>query len=225
MMDKLLQDIRFALRLWRRKPGFAFVAIVTLALGIGANTAMFSIVNAVLLRPLPYPRRRSHGRRLGPDAGVSAQGCSSYAEYEEIRKQSGTFESMALWLAQSVNLTGVDEPQRLVGSVRDRVVLRRARAEGRARAPVHGRGKRPRRRGKPVVVITTQLWRQRFNEDPAAIGSTMTLNGTPLTVVGVLEPPFDADDRAGRRLLHQRRSVHPGRAVSRAATVSSPPAR
>ena len=91
-MDTLMQDVRYALRLWRRRPGFAVVAIVTLALGIGANTAMFSIVNAVLLRPLPYP----HADRLVSLWGKTTaypRGLMSYDEYEEIRKQTGTFES------------------------------------------------------------------------------------------------------------------------------------
>src|SRR5438128_4732376 len=95
-------------------PGFALVGILTLALGVGANTAMFSIVNAVLLRPLAYPdsdRLVSVWTRAG-----GRQGLLSYKEYEEIRRQSASIESIALHLGQSVNLTGVDEPQRLVGS-------------------------------------------------------------------------------------------------------------
>src|SRR5215510_1414820 len=114
MIDKLLQDVRYALRLWRRRPGFAVVAVLTLALGVGANTAMFSIVNAVLLRPLPYP----HSDRLVSVWGRTKafpRGLLSYAEYEEIRRQTGSLDAIGLFLGQSVNLTGTSEPQRLLG--------------------------------------------------------------------------------------------------------------
>src|SRR5438093_10552189 len=116
MLDTLRQDVRYALRLWARRPAFAFVAILTLVIGIGANTAMFSIVNAVLLRPLPY----AHADRLVSVWGRTTafpRGLVSYQEYEEIRKQTGTFEATALWFPQSVNRTGVDQPPRLVGTV------------------------------------------------------------------------------------------------------------
>ena len=191
MIDKLLQDVRYALRLWRRRPAFAAVAITTLALGVGANTAMFSIVNAVLLRPLPF----RHADRLVSVWGQTQQfprGLLSYKEYEEIRKQSGTIDAIALWLGQSVNLTSVDEPQRIIGtfatgSFFDVLGLRAERGrlfteEESAPGTV-----------KPVAVISHQMWQRRFNSDPAAVGATMTLNGTPLTVIGVLAPPFDAD--------------------------------
>src|SRR5262249_34707247 len=115
VIDKVLQDVRYALRLWKRRPGFAVVAVLTLALGIGANTAMFTIVNAVLLRPLPY----AHADRLVSVWGATTafpRGLVSYREFEELHKQRDTFDAAALWLAQSVNLTGVDEPQRLIGS-------------------------------------------------------------------------------------------------------------
>jgi len=95
VIDKVMQDVRYALRPWKRRPAFALVAILTLALGIGANTAMFSIVNAVLLRPLPY----AHADRLVSVWGRTTafpRGLVSYQEYEEIRKQTGTFEAMAL---------------------------------------------------------------------------------------------------------------------------------
>ncbi len=189
MIDKLSQDARYALRLWRRRPGIALVAIFTLALGIGANTAMFSIVNAVLLRPLPYAN--SH-RLVSVWARTTSypRGLLSYKEYEEIRRQSGSMDSVGLFLGQSVNLTGVDEPQRLVGifasgSFFDVLGLKAERGrlfteEESAPGTV-----------APVAVITHDLWRQRFNEDPSAIGSTMTLNGAPLTIVGVLASPFD----------------------------------
>ena len=187
MTDRLTQDVRYAFRLWRRRPTFAAVAILTLALGVGANTAMFSIVNAVLLRPLPYP----HADRLVSVFTKSKsfrQGLLSYQEYEEIRKQSGTVEAIGLYLSQSVNLTGTTEPQRLVGTFvtgtffdvlglkaeRGRLLSEDDTAPGTV---------------KPVVVLSHQLWRQRYNENASAIGRTLTVNGTPLTIVGVLETP------------------------------------
>jgi putative ABC transport system permease protein len=195
MLDKLRQDLRYALRLWARRPAFAIVAILTLAIGIGANTAMFSIVNAVLLRPLPY----ADADRLVSVWGRTAafpRGLLSYKEYEEIREQSRTLDAIGLYLGQSVNLTGVNEPQRLVGifasgSFFDVLGLKAERGrlytdEESAPGTV-----------KPVVVLSHQLWRQRFNEDPAAIGSTMTLNGVPLTIVGVMAPPFDVNTVPG----------------------------
>jgi len=195
MFDKVMQDVRYALRLWRRRPAFAVIAILTLAIGVGANTAMFSIVNAVLLRPLPYP----NADRLVSVWGRTTQfprGLMSYPEYEEIRKQNGSLDTLGIFLGQSVNLTGVAEPQRLVGvfvtgtffdtlgikAERGRLFSEEESAPGTV---------------KHVVVITHQLWRQRFNEDPAAIGSTMTLNGLPLTVIGVMQPPFDINEVPG----------------------------
>jgi putative ABC transport system permease protein len=190
MMDTLLQDVRYALRLWRRKPGFAFVAIFTLALGVGANTAMFSIVNAVLLRPLPYPdsdRLVSVFTRVAP---ATRQGLLSYKEYEEIRRQSQSIESLGLFLGQSVNLTGVDEPQRLVGSFVSRSFFDTLglRAEiGRLFTEEESAPGTV----APVVVLTHDLWRERFHESPTALGSTMAINGTAVTVIGVMAPPFD----------------------------------
>jgi len=191
MIDRLLQDIRYALRLWRRKPGFAFVAILTLALGVGANTAMFTIVNAVLLRPLPY---HNADRIVSVWGRTSAfpRGLLTYREFEESAKLPQTFESVALWLPQSVNITGTDEPQRLVGTFvtasffevlglraeRGRLFTNEESAPGTV---------------KPVAVITHTTWQRRFNGDPGAIGATMIVNGVPLTVIGVLQPPFDPD--------------------------------
>jgi putative ABC transport system permease protein len=190
MTDTLMQDIRYALRLWRRRPAFVVIAILTLALGVGANTAMFSIVNAVLLRPLPYP----HADRVvnvWSRTPAFPRGLLTYLEYEEIRR-SGVVDAISLFFPQSVNLTGVDEPQRLTGtfatgSFFDVLGLKPERGrffteEESAPGTV-----------KPVVVITHQTWLRRFNGDPAAVGATMTLNGVPLTVIGVIAPTFDPD--------------------------------
>ena len=195
MADKLMQDVRYALRLWRRRPGFALVAIATLAIGVGANTAMFSIVNAVLLRPLPY----SNADRLISVWSRTAQfprGLLSYNEYQEIRKQNGSLDTLGLFLGQSVNLTGVNEPQRLIGVFASGTFFEALglRAE---RGRLYTEEESAPGTVKQVVVITHGLWRQRFNEDPSAIGSTMILNGLPLTVIGVLQPPFDANQVPG----------------------------
>ena len=112
-MDKVLQDVRFALRLWRRKPVVALVAIVTLALGVGANTAMFSIVNAVLLRPLPYADA-DRLVALWARTPTSPRSLLSYDEYSALREQRDTFDAVGFWLSQSVNLTGVAEPLSLI---------------------------------------------------------------------------------------------------------------
>jgi predicted permease len=188
-MDTLLQDVRYAFRLWRRRPGFAFVAILTLALGIGANTAMFSIVNAVLLRPLPY----AHGDRLAvlwAKTPTRPQSLLSWDEYLAYREQKDSFDAVALWLGQSVNLTAVSEPQRIVGvfatgSFFD--VLEVKAERGRFFTEEEGAPGT----AQPVVVISHAFWQRHFASDPSAIGATLTLNGTPLTIIGVMAAPFD----------------------------------
>jgi predicted permease len=189
MIDILRQDVRYALRLWRRRPGFAFVAIVTLAVGIGANTAMFSIVNAVLLRPLPYAESDRLATLWGRTP-TNPRTLISYDEYLAFREQTNAFDAVALWLGQSVNLTGVAEPQRIVGvfasgSFFD--VLRLEAERGRLFQEIEAAPGT----ATPVVVISHAFWERKFNSDPAAIGATLTLNGLPLTVIGVLAMPFD----------------------------------
>jgi putative ABC transport system permease protein len=185
----LWQDLRYALRLWRRRPGVALVAIVTLALGIGANTAMFSIVNAVLLRPLPF----ANADRLVSVWGRTPKNprtLVSIDEYQTLTGQTDTFDGVALWLSQSVNLTGVSEPQRIVGNFVSGTffdVLQLKAERGRLfQEPDTAMGS-----AKPVVVISHEFWERHFQSDPAALGATLTLNGTPLTVIGVLAAPFD----------------------------------
>ncbi len=195
MIDKLQQDVRFALRLWRRRPTFVAVAILTLALGVGANTAMFSIVNAVLLRPLPYANSDRLVSVFTKNPNFRT-GMLSYQEYQAIRAETGAIESIGLYLGQSVNLTGANEPQRLVGSFVTGSffeVLGLKAERGRLFSEEDsGPGT-----VKPVVVLSHQLWRQRYNEDASAIGQTLTVNGTPLTIVGVMAPPFESTEVPG----------------------------
>jgi putative ABC transport system permease protein len=183
-MRKLIRDLRFGARMLLKHPGFAFVAVVTLALGIGANTAIFSVVNAVLLRPLDY---REPGRVVALWENVPAQGGRwrvTPANFFDWKKQNEVFEAVAAFGASTLNLTGVGEPAQLSGS---RVsegyfdVLGVAPALGRAFLPEeYGPGK------GQVVILGQGLWRGRFGSDPNVVGKTVRLDGNAYTIVGVM---------------------------------------
>ncbi|MDB4878427.1 MAG: hypothetical protein JWM41_4873 [Gemmatimonadetes bacterium] len=195
-MDIVIQDLRFAVRGLLRRPAFTVVAALTLALGIGANTAIFSVVNAILIRPIPYP----NGDRMVTIWGVQGtQGQNGvvYADYLEWRAQNRTFEDMGAYRGQSVNLTGGDTPDRVFGMFVDASFLRLVGA-----TPIQGRvftdAETQIATKAPVAVITAETWQSRFGSDRAIIGRTLVLNGQPHTVVGVTRPhvqtPFGAPD-------------------------------
>lgn len=189
MMDTLQQDVRYALRMWRRRPGFALVAILTLSLGVGANTAMFSIVNAVLLRPLPY----ADADRLAAiwaRTPTNPRSLISYDEYAALRGQSDTFDAVGLWLGQSVNLTGLEEPQRILGNFITGSFFQVLQLKAE-RGRLFDESETIPGRAKPIVVLSDAFWQRQFNGDPSIVGKAVTLNGAPLVVVGVLAPPFD----------------------------------
>ncbi|MEJ2312404.1 MAG: ABC transporter permease [Gemmatimonadales bacterium] len=189
-MDSLLKDIRYSLRTLLRNPGFATVAIMTIGLGIGVNTAIFSVVNAVVLQPLPFPEPdrlvtvwEDLGRRGGPEQEWT--GRSTFADWREHNR---TFEAMTAVTDWAPNLTGSDRPERLNGA---RVspgyftVLGIEPAAGRdflAEEETPG--------NHFVVIISHELWQRRFGGDPDVLGSSLTLNGAPHTVVGILRPGF-----------------------------------
>jgi putative ABC transport system permease protein len=185
-MDTLLQDIRYAVRKLLRAPGFALVAVATLALAIGATTAVFSIVNGVLLQPLPYadPSRIvsvSSAGRSGESVYMSA------LDYIDYRDGSRSFESMAQYTRGSVNLTGSGvQPLRLsearVGARFFDVLGVRAQ-RGRFFTANEDSPEAPR-----VAVISDALWRGRFGADPGVLGRSISLDDEPYTVVGVAEP-------------------------------------
>jgi len=189
-MDSLLQDLRYAVRTLVERPGFAVVAALTIALGVGGTTAMFGVVDAVLLRPLPYaePDRLVMLWTRTPGA---PQAAASWPEFVDWREQNHSFEDMAAWRGQSVNLTGGAEPERVIGAfVSDRffpllgahaVLGRTFTAEETDPASA-----------RPVVVLGHGLWRRRFGSDRGILGRSLILNGQSHTVVGVLGPDFDA---------------------------------
>jgi putative ABC transport system permease protein len=183
--SSLLQDLRFGVRMLRKNPGFSLAAVVTLALGIGANTAIFTVTSALLLRPLPY----QDGQRLvmleTQRRGDSAtQGNFSLNRYEQIRDHNQSFSGVAVFTNDSFNLTGSGEPQqvpvaRVSANFFDLLGLKPRL--GRWFLPEEGRPE-----GRPVVVIGNALWQTRFGGDPNVIGRTIDLDSAPYSIVGVM---------------------------------------
>jgi predicted permease len=188
-MDTLAQDVRYALRALAQQRTFACVAVLTLALGVGANTAIFSVVNAVLLRPLPYPA--ADRLVLVWTTTGSGQSAAAWPEYLDWRAQSRSFEEMAVARHQSVTMVGGAEPERVTGAFVTSTLfdLVGARAE-------RGRTFRPEETEptttQPVAVISHGLWARRFGSDPAILGRTLVLNGQPRAVIGVIGPEFES---------------------------------
>jgi putative ABC transport system permease protein len=195
-MSTLWQDLRYGFRTLLRKPGFTAVAVIALALGIGANTAIFSVVNSILLRPLGYkdPERLvtiNHDYpKINLKASVSAPG---YAHYRDHAK---SFESVAAMTGGNFNLTGGGDPERLNGS---RIThnffgtLGAKAAQGRVFLPEEDQpGK------NKVVVLSHSFWQQRFGGDPGVVNKNITLNDEGYTVVGVMPPSFQFGREIGQ---------------------------
>ncbi|HEY7789283.1 MAG TPA: ABC transporter permease [Vicinamibacterales bacterium] len=188
-----LSDLRFALRLIRRAPGFTAVAVLTLALGIGGNTAMFTVINAVLLRPLPFP----HADRLvmawgsHPDIGHEA---ASLPDFTDWRAENDVFAGMAATSLRSINITTHQGPERVIGA---RVTADLFRVLGVG--PALGRDFRPdddAPGAPPVAILSHGLWVRTLGADPAIVGRPMTLNGAQYTVIGIMPQGFAMPPRA-----------------------------
>jgi putative ABC transport system permease protein len=177
-IDTFFQDARYGLKMLRRNPGFTFVALLTLALGIGATTAIFSVVNAVLLRPLPY---------RDPDRLVIVPGAEG-RDFLRWREQAKVFENMAAYDGDTAILTGSGEPERLEAKLVSAdlfATLGVVPALGRAFTPEEDRVG-----GVQVVILSNGLWRRRFGSDPQVIGRAITINNQSRTVIGVMPPGF-----------------------------------
>jgi putative ABC transport system permease protein len=188
-MATLLRDLRFGLRMLRRNPGFTAVAILTLALAIGANTAIFSVTSALLLRPFPYSQPQQLVSIANRDAhGDNSGSNNTLVRYEFLRDHAHTL-TVAAWTNDTLDLTGAGEPAQLpIARVTPNFfsMLGVAPALGRAFTDADGRPE-----SRPVVLLSSNLWRARFNSNPAIVGSTLDLDGTPSTVVGVLPAGLD----------------------------------
>ena len=186
-MDTVVQDFRHAIRLLRNSPGFTIAAVAALALGIGANTAIFSVLNTVILKPLPYP----DPERLVMFLNVSPQGSgggSSPTKFNVWRRQTAAFQDVSAYRFSVVNITGDANPEQVSAGYVSADFFRLFGA-----APVFGRtfsADEDRPGGGFTVVLGNGFWRRRFGGDPNAVGRTILFNGQPHEIIGVLGP-FD----------------------------------
>src|ERR1044071_5902233 len=150
-MDTFLQDLRYGIRLLMKRPGFTVIAIITLALGIGANTAIFSVVNAVLLRPLPYPE---------PERLLTLRSNQSVPDLDDIKAQSQAFEYFGGAVVQAQDFTGEAEPLQVQAAI------------GRTISDEEDRYG-----GEPVVLLTHAFWQRHFGGQQDVIGKTIPLSG------------------------------------------------
>jgi putative ABC transport system permease protein len=221
-MNTLLQDIRFGLRMLLKSPSVSIVATIALALGIGANTAIFSVVNAVLLRPLPFPDSESLVAVFETNLERGLQrGSHSYPNFLDVRAQNSVFEHMSSYHAGDFIMTGRGEPVRLQGSVvtADLFSLLKVQPElGRTFLPDEDK---PTETGR-VVMLSHSLFQKRFGGDSSIINQAITLDGIKFTVVGVMPPDFEfpiqndpvelwttiAGDASGKEPVTAQRGAH-----------------
>jgi predicted permease len=186
-MTTLAQDLRYAIRMLLRSSGFAAIAVLTLALGIGANTTLFSVVNGVLLNPLPYPHSGQIVAVYGKTPGFD-QGPAVYLNFLDWLRQAQTFSSMAIYRNQDYSVTGTAEGERVTGYMISSAFFSTLGVQ-----PILGRTFRSdddQVGAAPVVLLGGGVWRRKFGSSPDVIGKSLTLNGTSYIVVGVIPPGF-----------------------------------
>jgi putative ABC transport system permease protein len=192
----MLKDIRYGLRSLIKHPTFTAICIVTLALGIGANTAIFTVVNAVVLRPLPF----QDGDRLAmvwTTKDTNQEQPLSFADYNDLKQQTKTFSAVGaaspLW---NFTLTGDGEPEPLQGMYVSASLFELLRVQ-----PARGRnfiGDEDRTGGTPVAIVSNGLWERRFGRDPGVIGTQLTVSGVSTTIIGVMPAGFQLLDPAAQ---------------------------
>jgi putative ABC transport system permease protein len=186
-MGTLIQDLRYGIRMLLKNPGFTAVAVLTLALGIGANTALFSVVNGVLLNPLPYwqPDRLVKLFWRTPDIGYADV---SYPNFLDCVRDNRSFSALAAYLEDDLNLTGIGEPERVPGEMISASFFPLLGVQ-----PILGRTFLPEEDqvgARPVVLISEGLWKRKLSASPDMVGKALTLSGTAYTVVGVIPASF-----------------------------------
>jgi putative ABC transport system permease protein len=193
-MSSLNNDLRYAIRVLLQKPGFTLAAIAALALGIGANTAIFSVVNAVLIKPLAYPSA-DHIVEFGSRSAVIANFLSNIPEFHAYRRQASVFKDVVAYdnAGPGFNLTG-DHPEAVRGIHVSEAYFRLFGAPialGRTFTPQEDAP-----HGGKVAILSYGLWQRRFGGNPAILGQSISLGNEPYTVIGIIGPGFAADPDA-----------------------------
>ena len=188
-LDVLLQDLRYTFRTFARTPVFALTALLTLALGTGVNAAIFSVVNAVVLRPLPFPQPERLVRIWEMNQKLNIPFFStSVLNYLSFKEQAKSFEALGSYGGANVNITGAGEPERLAGGALTSSMFDVVKIH-----PISGRGFRPEEeapgRGR-VAILSERLWKRRFASDPQIVGRSIELNGVAFEVVGIMSDSF-----------------------------------
>ena len=186
-MGTVMQDVRYALRMLAKAPGFAAIAILTLALGIGANTAIFSVVNGVLLNPLPYPNPEQVMTVAGKTSDFP-ESSISYPNFQDWVRENHTFASLAAYRQTNFNLTGQGDAQRVSAMEVSATFFPLLGVN-----PVLGHNFSPEEDtfdAAPTVLLSGGFWKTKFGSSPDVIGKTLNLNGTDYTIAGVIPPNF-----------------------------------
>ncbi len=198
LFPALFQDLRYAIRQLRKRPGFTLVCVLTLALGIGANTAVFSVMNAVLLRSLPVADagRVVYLRTTNPPHGtgtIESNETFSYAVYDALRRQTGAMEVMAYVPLSTQKVAvrygtqpGVAEGEMVSGNFFSGLGVKLARGRGFTAQDEASHA--------PIAVISYSYWTARFSRNPEILGQTFYVNGVPITIVGIAAPSFEGTE-------------------------------
>ena len=185
----MLQDFVYALRMMRKNIGSTIVIVLSLALGIGANSAIFSVVDALLLRPLPYPQpdRLAAIWIHSPGIGIFRD-WPSPGQYDDILKENHSFEETSISRITSFTLTGLDQPERIDGMLTSSALMHMLGAKPMLGRVLLAEDDQP--GGAKVAILSRRVWQRLFNSDPKIEGRSITLNGNQYTVAGVLSPEF-----------------------------------
>ena len=199
-MGTLWQDIRYGVRMLLKHPGFTVVAVLALALGVGANTAIFSVVNAVLLRPLPFERPdeivTARGRGPQSNRGGEASVIVSYPDFLDWREQAQSFDRLAVYNTAATLIREGSEPEAISGAIASADLLPLLKVE-----PALGRNftrEEDQQQSPPVILLSYNLWQRRFGADPHIVGRQIRLSSQSATVVGVLPAGFKFPVDEGR---------------------------
>jgi predicted permease len=198
-MSSLTDDMRYGFRMLRKSPGFTLVVVLTLGLGIGANTALFSVVSAVLLHPLPYPDP-DQLVRLHESKPSFETGSISYPNFRDWQKENKTFSAMAISRDNSFALTGIGEAEQLSAELTSSDFFSLLGVK-----PVIGRVFAPGEDeigAAPVAIISASLWERKFSSSPSVLGKGITLDGKDYTVIGVVPANFNLLLRSSSRSFH-----------------------